>query len=115
LIPRQALLFAEDFERFMRQEHPEDRPSEQLALRLMESRGMDELGLTARDYRYLALLPDDGSSRGLQALASQLHVEEAEVEEAIEPFLIQLRLVERQAKGRYITDRGKDLLEAYDD
>jgi Holliday junction resolvasome RuvABC ATP-dependent DNA helicase subunit len=76
---------------------------------------MDELGLTARDYRYLALLPDDGSSRGLQALASQLHVEEAEVEEAIEPFLIQLRLVERQAKGRYITDRGKDLLEAYDD
>jgi Holliday junction DNA helicase RuvB len=115
LIPRQALLFAEDFDRFMRQEHPEERPSEQLALRLMETRGMDELGLTARDYRYLALLPSDGSSRGLQAIASQLHVDDAEVEETIEPFLIQLRLVERQTKGRHITSRGRDLLEAYDD
>jgi Holliday junction resolvasome RuvABC ATP-dependent DNA helicase subunit len=114
LIPRQALLFAEDFDRFMRQEHPDERPSEQLALRLMESREMDELGLTTRDYRYLSLLPADGSNRGLQAIASQLHIDEAEVEEAIEPFLIQLKLVERQAKGRHITPQGKDLLEAHE-
>lgn len=115
LIPRQALLFADDFDRFMRQEHPDERPSEHLALRLMESRGMDELGLTNRDYRYLALLPSDGSARGLQAIASQLHVDETEVEETIEPFLIQLRLVERETKGRRITLRGTELLEAHDD
>jgi Holliday junction DNA helicase RuvB len=75
---------------------------------------MDELGLTGRDYRYLALLPSDRSARGLQAIASQLHVDETEVEETIEPFLIQLRLVERETKGRRITLRGTELLEAHD-
>jgi DNA sulfur modification protein DndE len=115
LIPRQALIFAEDFDRYLRQEHPEERCNEQLALKFMGSRGMDELGLVARDYRYLELLPSDGSSRGLQMLASQLRLEEAEVEDGVEPFLLQLRLVERESKGRRITSRGLDILDAHED
>lgn len=114
LIPRQALTRAEDFERFLRQEHPSERASEQLALRFMRDLEMDALGLIPRDYRYLALLPTDGSARGLQMIASQLHLEEAEVEESIEPFLIQLRLVERDPRGRKITSRGDELLKSYE-
>jgi Holliday junction resolvasome RuvABC ATP-dependent DNA helicase subunit len=115
LVPRQALTRAEDFDRFLRQEHPNERASEHLVLRLMHSLEMDELGLISRDYRYLGLLPMDRSPRGVQAIASQLHLEEAEVEESIEPFLIQLQLVEREARGRKITDRGLELLRHHED
>jgi Holliday junction resolvasome RuvABC ATP-dependent DNA helicase subunit len=115
LIPRQALIAAEDFDRFMRQEHPDERPGEQLVLRFMKGLEMDELGLLPRDYRYLGALPEDGSARGLQAIASQLHLEEAEVEDGIEPFLLQLRLIERQAKGRRVTPAGLELLDGHDD
>ncbi|MHB1537931.1 MAG: Holliday junction DNA helicase RuvB C-terminal domain-containing protein [Acidimicrobiales bacterium] len=114
LIPRQALTRAEDFERFLRQEHPSERASEQLALRFMRGLEMDELGLIPRDYRYLALLPADRSARGIQMIASQLHLEEAEVEESLEPFLLQLQLVERDPRGRKITDRGLELLRNYE-
>ncbi len=114
LIPRQALIVAEDFDRYMRQEHAEERPGEQLALSFMHSREMDELGLVPRDYRYLATLAEDGSPRGLQAIASQLHLEEGEVEEGIEPFLIQLRLIEREARGRKITVAGLELLQGHE-
>jgi Holliday junction resolvasome RuvABC ATP-dependent DNA helicase subunit len=78
----------------------------------MQTREMDELGLVPRDYRYLDLLPKDRSPHGLQAIASQLHLEESEVEDGIEPFLIQLRLVVRKARGRQITAQGLELLQA---
>jgi Holliday junction DNA helicase RuvB len=110
LVPRQALTRAEDFDRFLRQDHPSERASEHLVLRFMHELEMDQLGLIPRDYRYLSFLPPDGSARGLQAVASQLHLEEAEVEESIEPFLIQLQLVERDPRGRRITARGLELL-----
>ena len=71
---------------------------------------MDELGLIPRDYRYLALLPADRGARGLQMVASQLHLEEAEIEESVEPFLIQLQLIERDPRGRKITEHGLELL-----
>lgn len=115
LIPRQALTRGDDFDRFLRHEHPSERASEQLALQFMRELDMDELGLIPRDYRYLALLPSDRTPRGLQAIASQLHLEEAEVEESVEPFLIQLQLVEREARGRKITQRGLELLRNYED
>ena len=67
-------------------------------------------GLIPRDYRYLALLPADRGARGLQMVASQLHLEEAEIEESVEPFLIQLQLIERDPRGRKITEHGLELL-----
>lgn len=114
LVPRQALMRAEDFDRFLRQEHPSDRASEHLALRFMHGLDMDELGMIPRDYRYLSLLPEKHKARGLQSIASQLHLEEAEVEDSVEPFLIQLGLVERAPRGRKITDRGIELLKNYE-
>jgi Holliday junction DNA helicase RuvB len=114
LVPRQALTRADDFDRFIRQEHPSERAREQLALQFMHGFDMDELGLIPRDYRYLSMLPADRSPRGLQLIASQLQLEEAEVEESIEPFLIQLQLVERESKGRRITMRGLELLKNHD-
>jgi len=114
LVPRSALTQAEDFERFLRQEHPNERPSEQLALSFMRQLDMDQLGLIPRDYRYLALLPANRGARGLQMLAAQLHLEEAEVEETIEPFLLQLKLVEREPRGRKITEQGLELLRSHE-
>lgn len=110
LIPRRAKQEAEDFERFMRQEQKDKRPSEALALEFMRKRGMDSLGLTNTDYAYLGVLPESKDAIGLQQIASQLRVEKDEVEEEIEPYLVQLRFVERGQRGRSITDDGLERL-----
>lgn len=105
LIPRQALSQAEDFQLFMKQDRPSDRASEGLVLEFMRASGKNELGLDARDYRYLGLLVD-GSSRGLDFLASQLQQDPAEIESIVEPYLVQLGFVDRTPKGRQITSDG---------
>jgi len=115
LIPRMALTQADDFDLYLTQEHPDARPSEELALRFMRERQMDQLYLVPRDYEYLAILPTDRSTKGLQAIASQMHLESDEVEQTIEPYLIQIGLAQRAASGRKITEKGIELLKAHDD
>ena len=112
LIPRQALTRGDDFDRFMRQDHPTYRPSEALVLAFMREMDMDRLGLIQRDYRYLALLPADGTPVGLQQIASQLRLEEDEVESSVEPFLLQLGFVERSGRGRVLTAAGRNMRDA---
>jgi Holliday junction resolvasome RuvABC ATP-dependent DNA helicase subunit len=107
LIPRQALEEAGDFDRFMRQEHGSERAGESLTITFMRLRDCDTAGLKTRDYRYLeALDATPGETAGLQYLASQLGTSEEEVEERVEPFLIQLELVERTGQGRRLTHDG---------
>lgn len=113
LVPRQALTEAKDFELHMKQDHPDQRPSEQLALAFMKKRGIDEAGLISRDYEYLEVLERAGGSPvGAQAIATQLHLEEKTVARDIEPFLIQINLVERTPSGRTITRQGLEILSA---
>lgn len=48
-------------------------------------------------------------STGLQNLASRMSLEPDQVEQEIEPFLLALGLVDRTAKGRMLTDQGKEI------
>ena len=113
LIPRQAIEWADDFDRFLRQERAGQRVSESLALEFMERRGVDQAGLLERDYRYLELLNAATAPQGVQLLASQLNLEPSEVEGAIEPFLMQTGLIERTPRGRTIKPAGKQLLASH--
>jgi len=75
------------------------------ALALLE---IDELGLSASDRRILNIIISKfgGGPVGLKTIAAATSEEEATIEEVIEPYLIQLGLLERTGRGRTVTQKG---------
>lgn len=69
---------------------------------------IDELGLDSSDRKFLEILIDkfSGGPVGLKTIAAALGEEEATIEEVIEPYLIQLGLIEKTARGRVATDKA---------
>ena len=69
---------------------------------------VDGLGLDAMDRRYLTMIAEiyRGGPVGVETLAAGLAEPRDTVEDVIEPFLIQLGLVARTARGRCLNDRG---------
>jgi holliday junction DNA helicase RuvB len=69
---------------------------------------VDSLGLDAMDRRYLHMIADiyRGGPVGVETLAAGLAEPRDTIEEVIEPFLIQLGLVARTARGRCLNGPG---------
>jgi Holliday junction DNA helicase RuvB len=69
---------------------------------------VDQLGLDAMDRRYLLMIADlyKGGPVGVETLAAGLSEPRDTIEEVIEPFLIQLGLVARTARGRCLNGRA---------
>jgi Holliday junction DNA helicase RuvB len=69
---------------------------------------IDALGLDAQDRRYLTMIADiyQGGPVGVETLAAGLSEPRDTIEDVIEPFLIQLGLIARTARGRCLNDRG---------
>ncbi|WP_174285068.1 Holliday junction branch migration DNA helicase RuvB [Sphingomonas bacterium] len=69
---------------------------------------VDGLGLDAMDRRYLTMIADiyRGGPVGVETLAAGLSEPRDTVEEVIEPYLIQLGLVARTARGRCLNAGG---------
>jgi len=69
---------------------------------------VDGLGLDAQDRRYLSMIADiyKGGPVGVETLAAGLSEPRDTIEDVIEPFLIQLGLVARTARGRCLNERG---------
>lgn len=69
---------------------------------------VDTLGLDAMDRRYLTMIADvyKGGPVGVETLAAGLSEPRDTVEEVVEPYLIQLGLVARTARGRCLNERG---------
>jgi len=74
---------------------------------------IDSLGLDTMDRRYLAMIATTykGGPVGVETLAAGLAEPRDTVEEVVEPFLIQLGLVARTARGRCLNDAGWNHLE----
>lgn len=79
------------------------------ALAMLE---IDELGLTQSDRDLLTMLIEKfgGGPVGLKTLALALSEEEGAVEEVHEPYLMQLGLIERTARGRVATKKAREHL-----
>lgn len=86
-----------------------DKDAVKKALALLE---IDELGLSASDRRVLEIIISkfNGGPVGLKTIAAATSEEEATIEEVIEPYLIQLGLLERGARGRTVTRKGYEHL-----
>ena len=69
---------------------------------------VDGLGLDAMDRRYLHMIADvyRGGPVGVETLAAGLSEPRDTIEEVIEPFLIQLGLIARTARGRMLNGRA---------
>jgi Holliday junction DNA helicase RuvB len=69
---------------------------------------VDALGLDAMDRRYLHMIADvyRGGPVGVETLAAGLSEPRDTIEEVIEPYLIQLGLVARTARGRMLNAGG---------
>jgi holliday junction DNA helicase RuvB len=69
---------------------------------------IDHLGLDAMDRRYLTMIAETykGGPVGVETLAAGLAEPRDTIEEVVEPFLIQLGLVARTARGRCLNDAG---------
>ena len=82
-----------------------DRKAADLALTRLE---VDHLGLDAMDRRYLMMIADiyKGGPVGVETLAAGLSEPRDTIEEVIEPFLIQLGLIARTARGRCLNGGG---------
>lgn len=68
---------------------------------------VDALGLTSRDRELLAVLSKASAPVGIETLASTLNESTTNVEQMIEPFLLQQGFIERTKSGRIITDKGR--------
>ncbi len=69
---------------------------------------VDSLGLDAMDRRYLHMIADiyRGGPVGVETLAAGLSEPRDTIEEVIEPYLIQLGLIARTARGRVLNAGG---------
>ncbi len=79
------------------------------ALALLE---IDELGLSSSDRRILDIIISkfNGGPVGLKTIAAATSEEEATIEEVVEPYLIQLGLLDRTTRGRIVTKKGYEHL-----
>lgn len=73
---------------------------------------VDDIGLNTSDRKFLEILIDKfgGGPVGLKTIAAAMSEEEATIEEVIEPYLIQLGLLERTARGRVATNKAYEHL-----
>src|SRR5918995_752299 len=69
---------------------------------------IDRLGLDAMDRRYLMMIADlyGGGPVGIETLAAGLSEPRDTLEDVVEPYLIQLGLIARTARGRCLNGRG---------
>ena len=69
---------------------------------------VDSIGLDLQDRRYLTMIAEiyKGGPVGVETLAAGLSEPRDTIEEVIEPYLIQLGMVARTARGRCLNDRA---------
>jgi Holliday junction DNA helicase RuvB len=69
---------------------------------------VDTLGLDAMDRRYLTMIAETfkGGPVGVETLAAGLAEPRDTIEDVVEPYLIQLGLGARTARGRCLNDGG---------
>lgn len=74
--------------------------------------GLDENGLSANDILILKTLKEkfNGGPTGVKNLAAATGEDEGTIEDVVEPYLIQLGLIERTSRGRVLSEKGREYL-----
>lgn len=73
-------------------------------------RGIDAAGLTSMDRQYLRFLSENDEAVGLETVAAVLGDSAETLAQNVEPFLLRQGLVQRTARGRMVTAKGRQIL-----
>ncbi len=67
---------------------------------------VDKAGLDSNDYRYIKFIAENynGGPVGVETIAAAIAEQRDAIEDAIEPYLIQIGMLQRTPRGRVITD-----------
>jgi holliday junction DNA helicase RuvB len=84
--------------------------SAEIASGVFKLMGIDALGLTNTDRRYLATLYDAGRAVGVESLVPLLHTDADTIRNSIEPYLVQCGFVLLTPRGRTLSVRGEELV-----
>ncbi len=108
--PRTANYFlkrARDFAQVSKKDNKKEL-DQQIVKDALNMLAVDEIGLNTSDRKFLEILIEkfSGGPVGLKTMAAAMSEEEATVEEVIEPYLLQLGLLERTARGRMATKKA---------
>ena len=73
---------------------------------------VDKIGLDNTDHELLLAIINkyNGGPVGIEALSSTIGEEVTTIEDVIEPYLLQMGLLKRTARGRVVTDKAYELL-----
>jgi len=67
---------------------------------------IDDRGLEALDRKILKCLSEASGPVGVHALSQMVREEESTIEESVEPYLLQIGMIDRRSNGRVITSDG---------
>jgi len=104
-VPRIALRLLESVRRTARAENSE-LITEEHFLKTCFLEGLDTLGLTANQRKYLAILNENRDPVRLNIVATRLGQHPRTINQVIEPFLVRSGLINKDDKGRCLTNKG---------
>jgi Holliday junction DNA helicase RuvB len=86
--------------------------NKEAVLKALDLIGIDSLGLRAIDREVLSVIVNKfkGGPVGVKTIATATHEEESSIETVIEPYLIQLGLIELTSRGRISTQKAIDYI-----
>ncbi len=81
------------------------------AIKALTSIGIDKMGLDLFDLRYLEFLHSNNCPVGISTIAAALADDRNNIENLIEPYLIQEGLMIKTSRGRILTKKGTEHIE----
>lgn len=87
--------------------------TDDVTLKALKRLGVDETGLDKVDLEYLSsiIIKFNGGPVGIDSIASTIGEESTNIEDVIEPFLLQEGYLKRTARGRIATEKAYDVLD----
>ena len=78
----------------------------------LERLKVDKIGLDSTDRELLLAIINrfNGGPVGIEALSSSIGEETTTIEDVYEPYLLQVGLLKRAARGRVVTDKAYEVL-----
>lgn len=91
------------------------RISREVALRALKMQEIDELGLDRQDRKYLQVIAVvfGGGPVGVEAVAHTMNVAPDTLVDEVEPFLLRSELIIRSPRGRKLTTKAMEYLQAF--
>ncbi|UWI83319.1 Holliday junction branch migration DNA helicase RuvB [Wolbachia endosymbiont of Howardula sp.] len=74
--------------------------------------GINKIGLTTLDIRYLKFLFNTSRPVGIETLSIALSEDVRNIEDTIEPYLIKISFIHRSSRGRILTNQAQEYLKS---